>query len=872
MAPKQNKVLYRNFLSVLKEIKEGCIFLNDYNTVVFSNKPALKHFGIKEKSVKGKDFYELLEKYDLLALKDKIKIPVQTGRTINFLLKLEKPSINNEILRIKIKKSYNGLSIISEQTHDRKSLTLRDEIRRFKDVFEKENVGKSITSISGEIYVNNAFCRMLGYRKKELENKTWMDLTPPDEIENIQKKITLLTSGKRSSLTFRKNYCHKNGSPVWCEVNVKIRRDAEEKPLYFITTIKNISDQKKLSSILTDKEELFKTVFNSSPSGIIIFSLDNFRAVDVNRSFLRIIESKKEDIIGHSLEEFDFFVDPSDREVWQEALVKKGKTINVGLCIKCRFGRLKDLLVSFSTIELEKDKIAIAIVNDITSIKVIERKLKESEEKFYKTFHRNPTGMTITRMSDGMFIDVNDTFLKMFGYDRNEVIGHTSVELNMWSMEERERIVRMQTEKGGLINEELAAFSKYGNPVYILFSTVLFEIESEKYLLTSMIDISDRKKAEDSLRLSEEKFNKAFNNSPDAIVITRLSDGYIIDVNDSFLKMSGFNREEIIGRSSVLMNLWYDAEDRDKYVKKLSAEKSVRNFRTKFVKRSGEIRDFLINGEMFELRGEKCIIGILQDITEQLKMQQEIISLNADLEKKVAERTRQLESINLQLEAFTYSVSHDLKAPLRGIEGYSKLLSDTCHDRLDEEGKFFIKQIRNSTIRMNQLINDLLEYSRLERGSLRFEKVKIKELVSLLIENIKADNEASVCKIIINLPEVEIVSDQKVLTIVLRNLIQNAIKFTRNTEKPEIEINLTDGENNWLISVKDNGIGFDMKYHDRIFEIFQRLQRDEDFPGTGIGLAMVHKAMQRLNGKVWAESKPGSGSTFFIEIPKTAKL
>lgn len=262
-------------------------------------------------------------------------------------------------------------------------------------------------------------------------------------------------------------------------------------------------------------------------------------------------------------------------------------------------------------------------------------------------------------------------------------------------------------------------------------------------------------------------------------------------------------------------------------------------------------------------------LQLLQTLADAAARAIENINLYAELEERVKKRTDQLNAANKELETFTYSVSHDLKAPLRGIDGYSRLLLEEYGDSLDKEAARFIQTIRSSTLHMNQLIEDLLSYSQLERSHFKQEKIALKSFMKTLVSNFREEIKKCGFQVKINMPEVDIVTDSTGLSIALRNFMENAIKFTCESRNPEIEIGFDEKPGYWVISVKDNGVGFDMKYHDRIFEIFQRLHRAEDFPGTGIGLAMVTKALQRMGGKAWAESIPGEGSTFLIEIPKT---
>ena len=265
-------------------------------------------------------------------------------------------------------------------------------------------------------------------------------------------------------------------------------------------------------------------------------------------------------------------------------------------------------------------------------------------------------------------------------------------------------------------------------------------------------------------------------------------------------------------------------------------------------------------------RSARALLSVVED---QKRAKGEIQKLNETLEQRVFDRTAQLENANKELETFTYSVSHDLKAPLRGIDGYSKLLVDLYGDKLNEEASQFIHTIRSSTLQMNQLIEDLLQYSRLERSHLQIKQVHIKTFIESILKTNADDISAHHFLVNIDVPDIELIADANGIQIALRNLIENAIKFTKKTANPEIMIKLAENQDFWILSVRDNGIGFDMKYSERIFEIFQRLQRAENFPGTGIGLAMVAKAMHRMNGKVYAESIPGKGATFYLEIPKS---
>ncbi len=262
------------------------------------------------------------------------------------------------------------------------------------------------------------------------------------------------------------------------------------------------------------------------------------------------------------------------------------------------------------------------------------------------------------------------------------------------------------------------------------------------------------------------------------------------------------------------------------------------------------------------------LFATILDITKQKLAEIEVKKLNQELEQRVIDRTRQLERMNNELKIFTYSVSHDLKAPLRGIDGYSKLLLETYSDDLVEEAQLFVRNIRESTTQMNQLIEDLLTYSRLERSVLNMKNINIQKFIASILNLYKNEIKDKNISININISDLIIKTDQNSLALALRNIIENAIKFTAKKENAQITIGMDSTKSCNTIFVKDNGVGFNMKYHDKIFDIFQRLHHAEDFPGTGIGLALVAKAMQRMDGRVYAESEPDNGATFYLEIPE----
>jgi len=386
-------------------------------------------------------------------------------------------------------------------------------------------------------------------------------------------------------------------------------------------------------------------------------------------------------------------------------------------------------------------------------------------------------------------------------------------------------------------------------------------------------DISEITKTEKALRTSEERlrlaeeaqvaseipYRRLFETAQDGILILDADTGQIVEVNPFLITMLGFSRDQFLGKKLWEIGLFKDIVANKENFEELQRKEYVRYEDMPIETADGQriAVEFLSN--VYTVNNKKVIQCNIRDISVRKKLEEDLVVKAAELARS-----------NVELQQFAYIASHDLQEPLRAISGFTELLVKRYHGKIDEKADTYIDFITEGTTRMQQMIQDLLSYSRVQTQVHEFVSIDSNTSLDLALSDLQVATKEHNA-VITNDPLPSIFADQEQITKMFQNLIGNAIKFHKPDVVPNIHISSKQDGNNWIFSVSDNGIGIDQEYADRIFKIFQRLHTRGEYPGTGIGLAICKRIAEQHGGTIWIESVPGSGSTFYFTIPKRTK-
>lgn len=521
-------------------------------------------------------------------------------------------------------------------------------------------------------------------------------------------------------------------------------------------------------------------------------------------------------------------------------------------------------------------EVFLAQIHDITEQKLAEDKLRRSEERYRNIVDTAHEGIWLID-TNGVTTFVNRRMTEILGYTEEEMTGRPVFE---FMDEDAVKVAEQNLEKrrqGIYESHDFRFRHKDGRDVWTLVSASPLEDDGGRLIgnLGMLTDITARRTTEEELRKSEQKFRDVLDNSIDVIYKLSVGDGSYDYISPSASKVLSVSPDELLRHGTPRLIELVHEEDRPRVQQHYRRLSALSHRDETPLSLEYRIRH---TGDGYRWVRETCtgvhnganlliaIVGTIRDITSRKEAEAVIHRMNEELEQRVAERTMQLEVSNKELEAFSYSVSHDLRAPLRSIDGFSKILLEDYFERLESRGQNYLQRVRAASQRMGQLIDDLLTLSRVTRSNINRVELNISDLAASLLQEYRAAQPERNVQFHSN-PELVTCADANLMRIMLDNLLNNAWKFTSRQEDAVIELNAVEHNDTYAYVVRDNGVGFDMAYAHKLFGAFQRLHPVSEFEGTGIGLATVQRIVHRHGGRVWAEGQPGRGAAFYFTLP-----
>lgn len=711
-------------------------------------------------------------------------------------------------------------------------------------------------------YVNNALVAL--YKSKDASQilgSPVIDRVHPDYIELVQNRIRTLNLEKKPVEKTEYKYIALDKSVIDVEVSaVPIRFGETDGALVYVN---DITRQKQVEEKLIESQRILKLFVEYAPASIAMFDT-NMHYLAASRHYLIDFGLAGHEIIGKPHYELFPNLRPDLIEAHQRSLRGEVVIANEDSFLHPD-GKTDWVRWETHPWYRENHEIGgiILLSEVITDRKVAEIKLKENMDLLSNLakqvpgviyqYQLNPDGSSsFPYSSEGMYDiyevtpeevkeDASPVFTRIHPDDHNYIVDTILESARTQSLYHSEfRVI--------LPEQGIRWRSCFARPQTLPNGSTLWH--------GIITDITARKEIEKELELKNEELNTFFDCALDLLCIAT-NDGYFLRLNREWEKVLGYSIEELMAKSFLDFIHPDDIEDTIDILKELSSQKQISSFINRYKCKTGEYKWI----EWKSFPGGDKIYAAARDVTSRMLFENE-------LEERIALRTQELSNANKELEAFSYSVSHDLRSPLRAIIGFTNILTEEYENKLDDEGKRICHAISSSAVKMGNLIDDLLSFSRLGRNELTYHKLSIKALIeSAYNETVSMETRQHIDFICEDLPDIS--GDNTMLKQVWINLISNAVKYSSKCEKPVIHIGFDQTDHEIIYIIRDNGIGFDMQYVDKLFGVFHRLHNSKDFEGTGVGLAIVQRIIHRHGGRVWAEGAIGKGATFYIALPKS---
>ena len=754
---------------------------------------------------------------------------------------------------------------------DMKDAALRASEQRFRNTFAGAATGMAVASLEGlYLEVNAAYCRMLGYTAQELYGMDFNTLFHPDDRSKYREQFLELQEGKRESYIAERRFLAKGARIVWLRTSVSALRDSHGQICAVTGISEDITLQREAEEALSQTQRLLSTASRISRQGAWRVDLpDNRQTWSEEVYTIHELPPGATPNVAEGINYYAPECQDSIRELFLncvssgapydvelQIITGKGRRIwvrTLGEAVRDPSGAIVQVQGAFQDIDLQKQ----TELRERTMAGRLATTLDNISDAFFLLDH------------DWNFVFVNGQAAEKLGGGRDDL-----VDKNIW--QEFPHIldtIAEQSLRSAVAEQQTRSFEWFNSFLEAWFEFHVYP--TDEGLGVYFQDVTQKRKAAEQLLLLQ----TAVAHLNETVMITEAkpvdeSGLSIVFVNDAFERMTGYSRQEVIGKSPrILQGPETQRAELDRIRVALENGEPVRAELVNYSK-AGEA--YWVEFEIVPIPDAQGslthFVAIERDITERKRADEEILQLNAELEDRVLRRTTQLEAANRELEAFSYSVSHDLRSPLNTINGFGQMLLSRHAGQLDEKGKHCLNRIRAATRQMGELIDGLLLLAKLSRDPLKFGTVNLSSIARHVEQECREREPERQVQVQVQ-DGMLVQGDVVLLSVVVQNLLGNAWKYSARQEAARIEVGSEAGADGQTVYfVRDNGVGFDMAYVDKLFGVFQRLHAPTDFAGTGVGLANVKRVVERHGGRVWAQGNLNVGATFYFTLGQEPQL